>query len=134
MGTTRSVTVLRAAEAGVQPEAWGSLTWYASGALGNSKTMTVGQCIIHPGMSNPRHHHDNCEEILRVLSGRISHTLDDRTEVELAAGDTITIPARVVHNARNIGSEDAVLAICYSSPDRQTKGEQPMASAAEKSR
>ena len=134
MGPTESVMVLRAAEAMVQPEVWGSLTWYASGRLGNSQTMTVGECIIRPGMSNPRHSHGNCEEILRVLSGRISHTLDDRTEVELAAGDTITIPAHVVHNARNIGVEDAVLAICYSSPDRQTKGEQPMAMGPKSSR
>jgi quercetin dioxygenase-like cupin family protein len=122
-----SATVLRAGEAAIQTADWGSLTWYASGSQGNSETMTVGQCIIRPGMSNPRHSHGNCEEILRVLSGRISHTLDDRTEVELAAGDTITIPAHVVHHARNIGTDDAVLAISFSSPDRQTKGEQPMA-------
>ena len=33
---------------------WGSLTWYANAAQGNSQEMNVGKCIIHPGRENPR--------------------------------------------------------------------------------
>jgi quercetin dioxygenase-like cupin family protein len=115
--------VVRADEAVTQTSDWGTLTWFASGRQGNSDSMTVGRCVIRPGRSNPRHSHPNCEEVLHVLSGRIAHTLDGRAEVELSEGDTITVPAGLVHNARNIGQADAVLMIAFSSPDRQTRGE-----------
>jgi len=119
----KGITVLRAGRAEVVETDWGRLTWLASGKLGNSAAMTVGQCLIRPGKSNPRHSHPNCEEVLYVLAGRISHTVDGGREAELGPGDAVTVPPNLLHNARNIGSEDAVLAISFSSPDRQTKGE-----------
>ncbi len=97
----------------------GRLTWFASGELGNSATMTVGCSHLRPGQMNPRHFHPNCEEILHVLQGRIVHSLNDE-EVEMAPGDTVSIPPNAVHNARNIGDTEAVLFICFSSADRQT--------------
>jgi quercetin dioxygenase-like cupin family protein len=119
----RDIAILRAGQARVQETDWGRLTWFASGQLGNSAAMTVGRCLIRPGQANPRHSHPNCEEVLHVLAGRIRHTLDGEREAELSAGDTVTVPPNLLHNARNIGTEDAVLAICFSSPDRQTRGE-----------
>jgi len=97
----------------------GTLTWFASKELGNTNTMTVGRSVIRPGRINPLHFHPNCEEVLHVLHGTILHTLDGVT-VELAQGDTLTIPANVVHNARNTGAEDAILLICFSSAERET--------------
>ncbi|MGO4843655.1 cupin domain-containing protein, partial [Rhizobiaceae sp. 2RAB30] len=47
------------------------------------------------------------------------HTWEDK-QVEMKEGDTITIPAGVVHNARNIGTGVAELAICFSSAYRET--------------
>ncbi len=117
------ITVLHAEKATVQEMDWGRLTWLASGALGNSGEMTVGRCEILPGCANPRHYHPNCEEVLHVLQGRIAHTGPEGTEVELREGDTITIPAGQVHNARNLGNTVAVLAITFSSPYRETIGE-----------
>jgi quercetin dioxygenase-like cupin family protein/type 1 glutamine amidotransferase len=101
---------------------WGRLSWYASGELGNSDTLTIGQAVIRPGQQNPRHYHPNCDEVLHVLKGRILHSMGDRT-VEMSAGDTVSIPTGVLHNARNIGSEDAVLAISFSSADRKVVNE-----------
>jgi quercetin dioxygenase-like cupin family protein len=43
--------------------------------------------------------------------------------VEMRAGDTVNIPAGIRHSAKNIGTEHAVLAISYSSADRQVIGE-----------
>lgn len=97
----------------------GDLTWLASRELGNSAEMTVGRAVVRAGMANPRHYHPNCEEVLHVLEGTIIHTIGDR-EIELSAGDTITIPAQVVHNARNPGEKDALLFICFSAANRQT--------------
>ena len=101
---------------------WGRLIWMVSGALGNSDTMTVGKCFIKPGRANPPHYHPNCDEILHVLRGHIEHRVDDEY-VEMKAGDTISIPTGRIHNARNIGAEEAEFVISFSSADRQVIGE-----------
>ena len=77
-----------------------------------------GECIIHPGQENPAHSHPNCEEVLHLISGHITHTAGEEVYT-LHPGDTITIPRGVRHNARNIGDVDAVMSIAYSSADRQ---------------
>lgn len=119
MNTTK---VLRAADAERIAADWGELTWYASRALGNSDDMTTGRCLIRPACSNPVHSHPNCSEVLTVLQGRIRHRIENGESVELAAGDTITIPPHLPHNATNIGDDDAILAIAFSSADRKTEG------------
>ncbi len=100
---------------------WGELRWYTSAELGNSRTMTTGVVHLKPGQANPRHFHPNCDEILHVLSGRIRHTMNE-VSVEMGPGDTISIPQGVVHNATNIGTEDAVLTISFSSAYREAVG------------
>lgn len=112
-------TLLSAANATVQEFDWGELVWYASGTLGNSESMTFGRAVLKAGYSNFRHSHPNCEEILHVLSGRILHSLGDAL-FPMGPGDTISIPANVVHNASNDGDETAVMTIVFSSADRQT--------------
>jgi mannose-6-phosphate isomerase-like protein (cupin superfamily) len=118
----REAIVTRRSQNKVEEQPWGRLTWYVSGALGNSETLTVGQALIRPGHENPRHYHPNCDEVLRVVRGRIRHTMGDRT-VEMSEGDTVSIPTGMPHNARNIGTEDAVLDISFSSADRKVVGE-----------
>jgi quercetin dioxygenase-like cupin family protein len=109
----------RVAQHLVEPKPWGRLEWSVSAKLGNSETMTIGTCFIHPGEQNGRHYHPNCDEVLRVLSGKIIHTWDG-FEQELGEGDVISIPQGVVHNARNIGADTAVLAISFSSAYRES--------------
>ena len=118
----KKTVVLRADRSEVVTADWGILTWYASGKQGNSRHMTLGICVIHPGKQNPLHSHPNCVEILHVAQGRIRHTTENG-EVVLNPGDAITIPVRFPHRARNVGDVDAVLHIAFSSPDRQVKGE-----------
>lgn len=102
---------------------WGHLTWWANRALGNSEEMTIGRCVLKPGMSNPRHYHPNCTEILTVISGRIKHTTTGGGETEMGPGDTVTVLKNTWHRATNIGDEEAVLFIAFSSADRETIGE-----------
>lgn len=114
--------VARPSDDEVETTEWGRLEWKISGRLGNSSTMTVGKCFIARGQQNPRHHHPNCDEVLHVLQGTIEHSADDDV-VTMGPGDTISIPSGVVHNARNIGDDEAVFVISFSSPDRQVVGE-----------
>lgn len=102
---------------------WGELHWYAGAPGGNSDHQTVGRCILRPGAANPKHYHHNCEEILYVLDGTIEHFVDGQGWITMRTGDTITIAANVWHHARNVGSADAHLLICFSSPNRETIGE-----------
>ncbi len=102
---------------------WGQLHWYASGPMHSSDHVTLGRCILKPGMANPRHYHPNCEEVLHVLTGRIEHFVDGEGWIDMNQGDTITIAQNVWHQARNTTEADAHLLICFSSKDRQTIGE-----------
>ncbi len=115
--------VLRSPLCEIMQADWGNLTWYANAELGNSQDITVGKCIIKPGLENPLHSHPNCSEVLVVLQGRIKHRIENEQEVELNPGDVITLSPNLPHNARNVSDEDAVLFIAFSSAHRQTKGE-----------
>lgn len=109
----------------VKPEAdipWGKLRWFASRALGNSDTMTIGEATVSVGKENPPHWHPNTDEILHVAKGHIMHRVGDK-EYEMKAGDTVVIPEGTIHNARNIGTEDAVLMVSFNSADRISLGE-----------
>ena len=103
----------------VEAMPWGRLEWSVSAKIGNSETMTIGTCFIHEGMQNGRHFHPNCDEVLRVVKGRIVQTWDG-LEREMTVGDVVSIPSGVVHNARNVGDETAELAISFSSAYRET--------------
>jgi len=120
--TIDTAIVARAANNKVIEYPWGHLTWYVSRELKNSDTMTVGEAVIKPGQENPRHFHPNCDEVLHVIKGRILQTMGDKS-VEMKEGDTVSIPAGIHHNAKNIGTDDAVLSISYSSADRKVIGE-----------
>lgn len=116
------IGVNRSTDREVENLDWGRLEWMVSGRLGNSTTLTVGKCYIKPGCANPPHHHPNCDEVLHVLRGRIEHRVGDEY-VEMSAGDTISIATGQVHNARNVGDEEAEFLISFSSADRRTVGE-----------
>ena len=119
----KAINILRAEQSQKVPTDWGSLTWFANTALGNSDQMTIGKCVIKPGKANPLHSHPNCYETLVVFEGNIEHMVENGAYVAMQPGDTITIPANVRHHARNTWPRDAVLFIAFSSGTRETKGE-----------
>jgi quercetin dioxygenase-like cupin family protein len=98
-------------------EDWGSLTWVANEKLTASMGVTVGRVVIRKGMNNPRHCHPTCEEVLYLLKGRLKHSIGDAW-VDMAPGDTISVPAGVYHNALSVGDEDADMIVAYSSGRR----------------
>jgi quercetin dioxygenase-like cupin family protein len=98
-------------------EPWGSLTWVASSAIGNTDRLTVGRVVIKAGAQNPRHCHAGCEEVLTLLTGRLEHSIGDRL-VALEPGDTIVIPRGVPHNARALPGVDAEMMVVYDTGKR----------------
>jgi quercetin dioxygenase-like cupin family protein len=68
--------------------------------------VTLGHVIVKRGGVNPAHRHDNSEEALYLLRGRLDHRIGSE-RVIAEAGDTLTIPPGVGHQAVNIGDEDA---------------------------
>jgi|KBSMisStaDraftv2_1062788.scaffolds.fasta_scaffold130498_2 quercetin dioxygenase-like cupin family protein len=115
----RAIAVTRPPAFTTEQMPWGHLVWQVSGSLGNSDEMTLGRCVLEPGQANGRHFHPNCDELLEVLDGSIVHTWDAE-EVAMERGDIISVPAGVVHNARNVGEGRANLLICFSSAWRET--------------
>ena len=117
-------SVRKAAEAaaGRIDESWGSLTWLASGKIGNAEGLTVGRVVIKKGCNNPRHCHPNCEEVLTLLRGRLEHTMGEEKSI-LEPGDTLVVRGGIHHNALSIGDEDADMIVAYSSCDRQIEHE-----------
>ncbi len=96
---------------------WGSLTWMANEELTQTAGITLGRTVIRPGKCNPRHCHPNCEEVLYLMKGQLRHSVGDRL-IDMRAGDTISIPAGVYHNAVNTGTEDADMIVAFSSGKR----------------
>jgi len=101
---------------------WGSLTWIASRAIGNTEGVTVGRVTIRKGENNPRHSHRNCEEVLYLLAGELDHTVGEEN-VHLMPGDTLVVPAGIFHNARSVGDVDADMIVTYSAGDRDFTAE-----------
>ena len=96
-------------------EEWGSLTWLASKDIENCDHLTLGRVIIKKGMSNPKHLHPNCDEILYLLKGKIKHVIGEQVYL-MEAGDTTVAPAGVRHVALNVGEEDAELIVVIYNP------------------
>ena len=110
---SQSGPVRTRSEQTVIKEDWGSLNWLASRKIGNAEGLVLGRVTLKAGKSNPRHRHPKCEEVLYLMEGRIRHSIGDKTYT-LSAGDTITIPAGVFHDAASIGDADADMIVVYS--------------------
>lgn len=120
--SANEASISRTTDRLVEEQPWGRLEWMVSGQLANSETMTVGLCYIEPGQENPRHLHPNCDEVLHVLQGTIEHSAGDDV-INMGPGDTVSIPTAMLHNARNIGTDQAVFVIAFSSANREAVGE-----------
>jgi quercetin dioxygenase-like cupin family protein len=116
----KTITITPASRTETQTFAWGELTWFASKALENQSDITVGRCRLKPGHENPLHFHPNCSEVLVLAQGTIEHTAANGTAVVMRPGDVASIPAHVLHHARNIGPDEAVIWISFSSATRET--------------
>jgi quercetin dioxygenase-like cupin family protein len=99
---------------------FGSLRWLMSGKIDPRSNITLGIAELEPGKSNPVHVHDNCEEVIYILSGSCEQRVGQET-VLMKTGDTLHIPAGVPHTARALGREPMRSIVAYNSGDRHFK-------------
>ncbi|KQV36373.1 cupin domain-containing protein [Rhizobium sp. Root1204] len=59
-----------------------------------------------PGQLAPKHSHPG-EEVAYVLKGTLQYELEGRKSVTLSVGQSLFIPAGVIHSARNVGTGKA---------------------------
>ena len=111
--------VTRLSETTAEEFPWGTLNWFMGQAIDPDAKQTFGMAVIQPGHQNPPHYHPNCEEILYVVSGTCEHTYGDDS-YQLEPGDSIRVPAGVIHHAINNGDEPLRAIISFSAGDRQT--------------
>lgn len=119
----KSSFLSRARGGQLQAFPWGAIRWLCNAQLQPGCEQTLGLVYINPGQNNGTHLHPNCEELLYVISGECQHSLDRET-FSLRAGDLLRIPRGVRHGAVNRGWEPLRLLVCYSSPRRETEGQE----------
>jgi quercetin dioxygenase-like cupin family protein len=67
---------------------------------------------IAPGVLAPNHSHPG-EEVAYVIEGVLEYQLEGIPPVTLKAGESLFIPAGMIHSARNIGSVNAAELATY---------------------
>jgi quercetin dioxygenase-like cupin family protein len=104
-------------QAQTKTQEWGSLRFFAGTALSGTAGISAARVIIRHGVSNPRHSHPSCDEVLYLLQGHLTHYVGDAA-YPMGPGDSIAIPAGVPHYAINTGAEDADMIVMYSAGER----------------
>ena len=93
--------ILKPSELGKTPEIWGeSIKIYKN----ESKNVEIGLFTVGPNKSMDIHKHDEADELIYVLEGRASFSIDN-VEKELTQGSAILIPRKINHKAFNKSSE-----------------------------
>jgi mannose-6-phosphate isomerase-like protein (cupin superfamily) len=100
-----------------EPHPWGRLGFFTDQATTGVAGVTVGRARIDPGAANPLHVHDNCSEIILLLSGALEHVVGDQV-LELSAGDLLIVSPGLPHRALSTGPGPADLIVIYNSGRR----------------
>jgi quercetin dioxygenase-like cupin family protein len=84
------------------------LGWLSNPTSTGAKHLTVLEGTFFPGKGHSFHYHADQEELIYVVSGTVEHWIeqDKRT---LRPGDSVFMPAGVVHATFNTGAEDATV-------------------------
>jgi quercetin dioxygenase-like cupin family protein len=85
---------------------WGSLGWCCRPADTGAKDLVVIEVTLAPGGGHAFHKHPKQEEVIYVMEGQVEQWLDQERRV-LGSGDSIFIPADVVHASFNTGKTNA---------------------------
>jgi len=93
------------------------MTWLMEDAIEPGIGVSIAEMTINPRETSELHRHNNCSEIIYVMTGQISQRIGEEW-VELKAGDHCIIPPHHAHQTRNEGREAAKMLLVYSEGQR----------------
>src|SRR5947199_273346 len=98
---------IHAARSCVLPNAHGSVGFPRSPSPLTGEDTGGAFCLLvdhpHAGWSLPPHIHEDAAETIHVVEGEFEMTIDGVTE-RIGAGQTVHVPAGVVHSGTNVGT------------------------------
>ena len=96
---------------------WGSMTWLADDNTHAGLGVSLARMTVNPGKTSPAHFHNNANEVIYVIAGRLSQRVGD-TWLDAGPGDTMIIPKETIHQSRCIGDVAVEMMISYSTGRR----------------
>lgn len=78
--------------------------WHNRPDMVKDTNLLFARCRINPGEAHKFHRHPKMEEILYVLSGTAEQWVEREKHV-MTAGQSLYLPANVVHGTYNIGAD-----------------------------
>jgi quercetin dioxygenase-like cupin family protein len=94
------------AEAETDQLAWGTSSWISRPASTGAKQLVVIEAVLMPGFGHSFHKHPDQEEVICVIDGQLEQWLEKDNQV-LTNGDSVFIPAGVVHASFNVSDKPA---------------------------
>jgi len=89
---------------------WGTTAFLSNPDTTNAELLTVMEVILAPGKGHNFHKHPDQEEVIMVVKGRIEQWLEDKRQ-ELGPGESVFIPADVVHASFNLDNGPSSLLV-----------------------
>ena len=87
---------------------WGTIGHISRPPSTRASYVTAMEVTLKPGMGHNFHKHPNQEEVIYVMNGEIEQWLEDKKQT-LRPGDSVFIPADLVHASFNVGDVMATL-------------------------
>ncbi|MFN7138236.1 MAG: cupin domain-containing protein [Limisphaerales bacterium] len=78
--------------------------WHCKPGMVQDTDLLLVRVKMEPGMAHRFHVHPKMEEILYILSGTAEQWVEQEKKI-LKAGDSLYLPANVVHATFNVGDE-----------------------------
>jgi len=97
---------------------WGVIEWLAGAEVGNSRELSLARMTLAAGSANDLHTHDNCEESVYIVRGRVECVVGGQGTL-LDPGQSTIVPRGAVHLLRNAGEGPAEIILSHSSAARE---------------
>ena len=78
--------------------------WYCKPGMVRDTNLMFVRAYLEPGEAHAFHFHPHMEEILYILSGKAEQWVEREKRV-LGPGDSVYLPAKLIHATWNIGSD-----------------------------
>lgn len=87
---------------------WGAIGWLSRPSTTGANQLAVLDVTLEPGFGHNFHKHPQQEEVIYVITGEIEQWLGLEKRI-LKPGDSVFIPANMVHASFNVADETAHL-------------------------